>query len=141
MKILKVNDGPISNYEVLKLLEEHTETPAVGRVDPALQDADYKTLLHTGKKYLSDPMNPCSVQSEDQIRAFVQSVQGLGLTKTEILMIINSRPVSMVELIPLVEEAGERQAAASHRQMQSLLDLLASHLPYTRPVDEDDAEE
>ncbi|KAJ3368156.1 hypothetical protein HDU91_000788 [Kappamyces sp. JEL0680] len=127
MKILKVNDGPstdllrpvtiVSNYEVLKLLEEHTETPVVGRVDPALQD--YKTLLHTGKKYLSDPMNPCSVQSEDQIRAFVQSVQGLGLTKTEILMIINSRPVSMVELIPLVEEAGERQAAASHRALQA----------------------
>ena len=59
------------------------------------------------------------------------------LTKAEKLSLINIRPISLPEMICLIEEAEER---FTPEELQDILDLLDTHLPFQRPVEEEEEE-
>lgn len=60
-----------------------------------------------------------------------------GLTRIEILMLIDIRPFSLVELIPLIEEAQDRY---TDKELEKILDLIRDCFPFVRPVEDDDLE-
>jgi hypothetical protein len=53
-------------------------------------------------------MNPCSAQSVPQLSQFTREMKEFKLTRTEVLTLANIRPMSLVELMPLIEEAQDR---------------------------------
>lgn len=60
------------------------------------------------------------------------------LTKAEKLTLINMRPISLPEMVPLIEEAEDR---FTNEELEELLGLLETHLPFSRPVEEEEEEE
>jgi hypothetical protein len=129
MKILKVNSAQLSNYEVLELLQE----PIPKHLAKISQFQEFRTAIHTTKEFLKDPMMPCSVQKQEQIETILEHLQKFELTKMEKLMIINTRPINVVELMVLIEDCEVR---FSQEQQQEILTLLDEHLPFARPQEE-----
>ena len=98
---------------------------------------DYRTVIHQTTKYLSDPMVPARF-SKEAIQGLLKDLMEFDLTKLEKLTIINTRPLVLVELVPLIEAI---EARFSVDQQKRLLELLDKHLPFERPVDEEEEEE
>ena len=48
------------------------------------------------------------------------------------------RPISLPEMVPLIEEAEDR---FTNEELEELLGLLETHLPFSRPVEEEEEEE
>ena len=81
-------------------------------------------------RYLST--QPPATQSQQHIRATLQRLEHVmaaeqfQLTNTEIVQLVNLRPLTLVEVHRLVEECEER---LSERQILQLLDVVREGLP------------
>lgn len=122
MQIKTVRSALITNYEVLRLLEESQE--AQKQVQKADQSVEYPEHLRTVQfevifffffstkcnitricsfnivcqltEYLKE--TPCSTQTPEQIKHFMDALSKYELTKAEKLQILNLRPKSTVEI-------------------------------------------
>ncbi|KAL0141921.1 HRDC-like protein [Mucor lusitanicus] len=108
MQIKSVRSALITNYEVLRLLEESQEAQKqVQKRDPTVE---YPEHLRT-------------VQFEHtNARAdihFMKAISKFELTKAEKLQILNLRPKSTVEIYLLIEECEERFTEEDLEQMLS----------------------
>ena len=132
MKVIDKSAGHLTNFEVASLLQRQVhERRAAERKMPlpgarrsvsgscrSLQDVEVITEQATG--YLDKAA--CAAQSREGIARFVEALQRFQLTRAEELMLINSRPRSLVELHLIVEECEERM---QEEEMQELLSLCA----------------
>ncbi|KAI9366355.1 RNA polymerase Rpb4-domain-containing protein [Pilaira anomala] len=136
MLIKNVRSALISNYEVLKLLEESQEAQKqVQAVDPSVEYPEHlRTVQFELTEYLKG--TPCSTQTPEQIANFLQALSKYELTKAEKLQILNWRPRSTVEIYLIIEECEER---FSEEDLEEMLDSIISTLP--RDDDEEEEEE
>ncbi|KAI8094844.1 HRDC-like protein [Gilbertella persicaria] len=134
MKIKSVRAALISNYEVLKLLEESQEAQKQSQIaDPLLQ---YPEQLRTVQFELTEYLKqtPVGTQTSEQVQQFLQAMSTFDLTKAEKLQILNLRPKSTVEIYLMIEECEERFTEEDLEQM--LLQIIT-----TLPREDDYAEE
>lgn len=130
MKILEEGAEILFDFEALQLLSERS-TAATNKTE------SYQTGLFSVVKYLTNKMMPTPFQNRENVLKFVTGLK--GLTKLEILMLVNLRPISILELTVLIEESEERFTA---EQLDALLSKLDEFLPFTRPeVGSDDETE
>ena len=110
----------------------------------ALQDE--KTIQYQLLTYLQSTCQNVTCQSIQGIRQFMdalkehfdigsfQSAGKKGLTKAEVLQIVNLRPTSTIELYPIIEECQERfDMDDENCELNLIMELLDKHLPYERP--------
>ncbi|KAI8366250.1 HRDC-like protein [Blakeslea trispora] len=136
MKIKSVRAAHISNYEVLRLLEESQEMQKQAQIrDPLLQFPEQlRTVQFELNEYLKQ--TPVGTQSEEQVQSFLQAISKFELTKAEKLQIINLRPKSTVEIYLVIEECEER---FSEEDLEQMLLVIVTTLP--RDDDEEEEEE
>ncbi|GAA5794978.1 RNA polymerase Rpb4-domain-containing protein [Helicostylum pulchrum] len=134
MHIKNIRSALISNYEVLKLLEESQE--AQKRVQNADSLVEYPEHLRTVQFELTEYLKetPCSTQTPEQVSDFLQALSKYDLTKAEKLQILNWRPKSTVEIYLIIEECEER---FSEEDLEEMLNSIIT----TLPRDDDEVEE
>ncbi|KAJ2160573.1 hypothetical protein GGF46_002169 [Coemansia sp. RSA 552] len=135
MEIVDRQAALITNYEVLLVLREEEERHKDVKASRHFKyPENVNTLKFEALKYLGS--TPCTTQSGEQIAQLKAGLAGHGLTKAEVLQIINLRPRKLVELHPIIEECDERFEEAG---LEDLLGLILEALP--RDDDEEEAEE
>ncbi|KAG4305663.1 hypothetical protein PORY_001219 [Pneumocystis oryctolagi] len=128
MKVLIKRDAFLTNYEVLKHIYEN-EAEEKHNMNNIKSSHFINENLHTIqfelKKYLEDL--PAKKQSAEQISNLSKELKNYPLTKAEKLMILNSRPDTLVELYALIEECEER---FNLEQLQQILDCIHNEMPF-----------
>jgi hypothetical protein len=104
MQIKNARSALISNYEVLKLLEESQELQKqIQKNDPSVEYPEsLRTVQFELTEYLKE--TPVNTQSPEQIADFMQAISHYNLTKAEKLQMLNLRPKSAVEIYLVKEE-------------------------------------
>jgi hypothetical protein len=106
MQIIDTDVDPtlVSDFEVLCILQEHSQrAPSAGFTQDA-QTIEYETL-----SYLSDvKMSPVSTLTGDKFCRLMSYLSTLKLTKMERLQIVNRLPRTFIDFYVLVEECEER---------------------------------
>ncbi|KAK9901592.1 hypothetical protein WJX75_003813 [Coccomyxa subellipsoidea] len=121
MIIVEENIGPITDVEVLKVLERRG----------ANQEWSRKKTLPSERKAYSyllqkHPHSP----TREELQAFFDDLKPFNLSRGEILQIANSRPAVLVEIHLIVDDCEQR---LSPEQQDELLALVQKHLPLKAP--------
>lgn len=139
MQIKTIRSALISNYEVLKLLEESQEAQKqVQKLDPSVEYPEHlRTIQFELTEYLKE--TPCSTQTSEQLANFLESMSRYELTKAEKLQILNLRPRSTVEIYLIIEECEER---FTEEDLEEMLNNIITTLPRDDDyVEEEEGEE
>ncbi|KAG7538963.1 HRDC-like superfamily [Arabidopsis suecica] len=126
MKIVKANAGALTNFEVLDFLNSRGASKDTTRVIAPIARSEYKVY-----DYLVE--TAASTQTRESVTKFADKCKDFKVAKAEILNIINLRPSSIVELLPIIETP----------DTNGILELVKDLLPPlpTTETHEDDAEE
>ncbi|BFZ64948.1 hypothetical protein YB2330_006109 [Saitoella coloradoensis] len=123
MKILKVREAFLTDYEVLAHFKEiedrQKETARVLGSAAALGSANFRTIQYELLDYLKS--SPAANYTAEEIIQLSQDLAKFDLTKAEQLQIINSRPKAAVDLYNIVEEMENR---LSEEDMHAILGLF-----------------
>ncbi|GAO50568.1 hypothetical protein SAICODRAFT_77561 [Saitoella complicata NRRL Y-17804] len=123
MKILKVREAFLTDYEVLahfrEIEERQKETARVLGSAAALGSANFRTIQYELLDYLKS--SPAANYTAEEIVQLSQDLAHFDLTKAETLQIINSRPKAAVDLYNIVEEMENRM---SEEDMHAILGLF-----------------
>ncbi|KAF8089532.1 hypothetical protein N665_0503s0031 [Sinapis alba] len=119
--IVKANAGALTNFEVLDLLNSRGASKAATRVispvPRSVSTSEYKVY-----DYLME--TAASTQTREIVTKFSGKCKDFKLAKAEILNIINLRPSSDVELMPIIEKPDEREI-----NIDGILELVQELLP------------
>ncbi|KAL4432176.1 hypothetical protein ABPG77_005938 [Micractinium sp. CCAP 211/92] len=117
MKIVEENLGLLSNDEVLAVLKdrEADKQPVISRATPSEIQAYTALLAQCGGSY----------RERERLAAFIKAVEPFGLTKSEVVQLINHRPPSDVEIFLCIEDCEDRFEQA---QVDELIRLIQEHL-------------
>ncbi|KAI7906377.1 HRDC-like protein [Cokeromyces recurvatus] len=126
MQIKSVRSALITNYEVLRLLEECQEAQMRDqKLDPTIEYPEHlRTIQYELTEYLRQ--SPVNTQTPDQISNFLQALSKYDLTKAEKLQILNLRPKSTVEIYLIIEECEER---FSEEDLEDMINCVVTTLP------------
>ena len=119
----------LSTIEVLDLLPEND-------IEMSNKYQDYRTCIYNTRKYLTDPMMPCSSVSITHLQQLLPKLPK-NLYKGERLMLVDLLPQNRAELMVMIEEASSR---FTEQEQEELLANLRE-ISYSRPQDSDDEEE
>lgn len=138
MQIKTIRSALISNYEVLKLLEESQEAQKqVQKLDPSVEYPEHlRTIQFELTEYLKE--TPCSTQTSEQLANFLEFMSRYELTKAEKLQILNLRPRSTVEIYLIIEECEER---FTEEDLEEMLNNIITTLPRDDDYVEEEGEE
>ncbi|CAH8280619.1 unnamed protein product [Arabidopsis lyrata] len=131
MKIVKANAGALTNFEVLDFLNSRGASKDTTRVIAPIARSEYKVY-----DYLVE--TAASTQTRESVTKFADKCKDFKVAKAEILNIINLRPSSIVELLPIIETPDDRKI-----NTDGILELVKDLLPPlpTTETHEDNAEE
>ncbi|KAM7486420.1 hypothetical protein LguiA_002429 [Lonicera macranthoides] len=115
---LKANAGMLTNFEVLDFLQSRGAGKDPTRVIAPIAPSEFKVY-----DYLEQSA-ACS-QSREKINEFVGKIKKYNLAKGEILSIINTRPSSVVEIDPIIEECDRRMGDS----VEELVEVVSQVLP------------
>ncbi|EIE84852.1 hypothetical protein G6F46_008280 [Rhizopus delemar] len=126
MQIKNARSALISNYEVLKLLEESQELQKqIQKNDPSVEYPEsLRTVQFELTEYLKE--TPVNTQSPEQIADFMQAISHYNLTKAEKLQMLNLRPKSAVEIYLIIEECEER---FGEEDLENMLNTILQTIP------------
>jgi DNA-directed RNA polymerase subunit F len=123
----------LSNYEtylVVKQLHETNNERENGKrgkkgQNRTLEHCNFglNTVTYETLKYLEQ--TPCIEQNDEIIKKFYNEIKKFDLKKTELLQILNLRPITPVELQLIIEDSETRLTEA---QSNELIDLIRIHL-------------
>ncbi|BFZ63225.1 hypothetical protein YB2330_004345 [Saitoella coloradoensis] len=123
MKILKVREAFLTDYEVLahfrEIEERQKETARILGSAAALGSANFRTIQYELLDYLKS--SPAANYTAKEIVQLSQDLAQFDLTKAERLQIINSRPKAAVDLYNIVEEMENR---ISEEDMHAILGVF-----------------
>ncbi|XP_047172910.1 DNA-directed RNA polymerase III subunit RPC9-like [Vigna umbellata] len=119
MKILEVNAGALTNFEVLDFLQAKGASKDPTRVITKVAHSEYKVY-----DYLVD--TAASDQTRESIDEFLTSIKRHDLAKTEVLNILNTRPAGEVEIFPIIENCEGR---FPDEEVTEIVDLVTKTLP------------
>ncbi|OQR83942.1 hypothetical protein ACHHYP_14106 [Achlya hypogyna] len=123
MKVLEVSEGPLTNYEVMCLLEERKKT-RMERKGPT-------AVLYAERNWVDSKVLKCLGQSsaklltEDKISAFLTEASAFELTHAEKLQFLNHCPTELVDIHLIVEDCAGR---FSEDQIDALLSIAVNTL-------------
>ncbi|CAK4075982.1 unnamed protein product [Aphanomyces euteiches] len=125
MKVLEASEGPLTNYEVMTLLEERKNS----RMERKTQSVLYAERNWVDSKVLKCLTNsPCKTLTEDKIAHFLSMVAGFQLTNAEKLQFINHCPMELVDVHLIIEDCAERLTEV---QVEELMAITAETLGAT----------
>ncbi|KLU81686.1 hypothetical protein MAPG_00770 [Magnaporthiopsis poae ATCC 64411] len=130
MKILESQNAVLSNYEVYThLVESKARFIERQKKDHRRPPKNYQIVTKDVIQYCQTYPNPLSQQpsayDQDSIATLVERLAEFGLSKGEVLMIINLRPTELPGLYVCVEEMAERYSAD---QQSRMLDIVVQVL-------------
>lgn len=117
MKIIELNAGLLSNHEVAQVLKERGADPSAGLNTRA--KASEKTVY----EYLVSQAG--CIKSREELQALVDDLKPLGLTRAELVQVMNLAPASAVEVHLIVEDCEDR---LNEQQVDELIAIVAWHL-------------
>ena len=123
MEVINENASMLSNYEVLSLLTDISKGKN-GQKKPNNSQQNLATITYSALKYLEG--TTCAKQSPTVLQTFMRAVQKFNLTKAERLQILNTRPVTAVEIQLIVEESEER---LTEEQIEELIEIITTCIP------------
>ncbi|KAL1934358.1 hypothetical protein VTP01DRAFT_6540 [Rhizomucor pusillus] len=126
MQLIKAQSALLSNYEVLRLIEERQQVQNETKAqDPdSVYPENLLTIQHELSEYLKN--TPCSTQTPEQVQQFLEAFSQFELTRAEKLQILNLRPRSTVDIYLIIEECEER---FGEEDLDSMLNIIATTLP------------
>ncbi|KAB0793912.1 hypothetical protein PPYR_01148 [Photinus pyralis] len=130
MEVINSNSAQLSNYEVLKHLQQLKDGRKKDKRQGQLATITYETL-----RYLEN--TPCNQQTPETITACLKALEPFNLSKNEKLMIINSPPTTALEIQLMIEESEER---LTEEQVNEILKIVVLHFPHVQKVEENEDE-
>ncbi|PKI71885.1 uncharacterized protein LOC116208891 [Punica granatum] len=116
MKIIKANDGPLTNFELLDYLRSRGASKEVA---VTVTPSEYKVFEYLVETAACD-------QTRERVTDFVQKVKTYNLAKAEVLNIINIRPPLPVGIFTIVENCDTRLGEAA---AEELAEMVSETLP------------
>ncbi|KAJ6804046.1 DNA-directed RNA polymerase III subunit RPC9-like [Iris pallida] len=135
MKILRVNAGALTDFEVLDFFRSRGATSDPMGCIGAVTRSECEVF-----DYLNNSA-ACN-QTREAICDFVKRCEKFKLAKAEILNIINVRPSTEAEIDPLIERVDERfrrDEAEGPSEVCNLLNLVVEVLPPPPKSEEEEA--
>ncbi|KAJ3332360.1 hypothetical protein HDU76_000461 [Blyttiomyces sp. JEL0837] len=115
----------IQSVDVYTFLKERKDDEHRSYQNEGFQDL--YTVQFEVLKYLSK--TPAAIQSDEDVTAAIAALEKYSLTKAEMLMILNLRPTTDVELYQIVEELDDRMDADRRQQLLEEVDKILPALP------------
>ncbi|CAG9824694.1 unnamed protein product, partial [Phaedon cochleariae] len=127
---VNANSASLSNLEVFKHLQKIKDSKRKHRGQ--LATITYETI-----RYLEN--TPCADETNESVKECLKALAPFNLNKTEMLMMINSPPITALEIQLMVEESEER---LTEEQVQEILEIIVRYFPYVvmKEADEEDNE-
>ncbi|DBA03958.1 TPA: hypothetical protein N0F65_010611 [Lagenidium giganteum] len=139
MKVLAINEGALTDFEVYKLMQERKENRLHKSAMVAYAERNW--MDHKVLKFLSHSHSKSSFLEQDNVQQFLQRIdeQNFELTAAEKLQFINHCPTELVDIHLIVEDCAGRFTEAQVEELIAIVeDTLALNF---RKKDEDgDAE-
>lgn len=125
MKVLMINEGALSDFEVFELMKERKD----GRLhkSASVAYAERNWMDHKVLKFLSQTHSKCAQLDADKVRRFLRELEkaALQLTPAEKLQFINHVPVELVDVHLIVEDCAGRFSEA---QIDELIQIVEQTL-------------
>ncbi|KAF2502733.1 hypothetical protein BU16DRAFT_17765 [Lophium mytilinum] len=142
MKILKAQNALLTNWEVAEILRDEgdeyagTDATARNRKPPS----NLKDVMTGASLYLARPSQPFNTPTATYTPAAIAGPISLvarlspkyKLTKAEYIMLLNVRPVNLIEFEMVVDEAGARFAESEQWEILEVLKEVLG-LMYEKP--------
>uniref|UniRef100_K3X3I4 DNA-directed RNA polymerase III subunit RPC9 n=1 Tax=Globisporangium ultimum (strain ATCC 200006 / CBS 805.95 / DAOM BR144) TaxID=431595 RepID=K3X3I4_GLOUD len=134
MKVLMINEGALSDYEVFELMKERKDSRLHKSANVAYAERNW--MDHKVLKFLSQTHSKCSQLDAEKIKNFLREVEKavIQLTPAEKLQFINHIPVELVDVHLIVEDCAGRFSEA---QIEELIQIVEQTLAVKQ--DEGDA--
>ncbi|KAI8471906.1 MAG: HRDC-like protein [Monoraphidium minutum] len=117
MKILEKNAGLLTNSEVIEALKARG-------ADSDAPSARARPSERMVLRYLE--AHSAGALTREQLDAFKQALQPFGLSRTELLQVLNLAPASEVEVHLIIDNAEGR---LGEERIAALLEVIAAHAP------------
>lgn len=117
MKIIELNAGLLSNHEVAQVLQERGADPSAGLNTRA--KASEKTVY----EYLVSQAG--GIKARQELQALIDELKPFGLTRAELVQVLNLAPASAVEVHLIVEDCEERLDEA---RVEALIAVVGRYL-------------
>ncbi|CEI99802.1 hypothetical protein RMCBS344292_13882 [Rhizopus microsporus] len=126
MQIKNARSALITNYEVLRLLEENQQNQKLLQAQDL--SIEYPENLRTVQFELTEYLKqtPVDSQTPAQVTNFLEAISQFDLTKAEKLQMLNLRPKSAVEIYLVIEECEER---FSEEDLENMINIIMQTLP------------
>lgn len=125
MKVLMINEGALSDYEVFELMKERKD----GRLHKSanVAYAERNWMDHKVLKFLSQTHSKCAQLDAERIKQFLREVEkaAIPLTPAEKLQFINHVPVELVDVHLIIEDCAGR---FSEVQIEELIQIVEQTL-------------
>ncbi|CEJ05437.1 hypothetical protein RMCBS344292_19378 [Rhizopus microsporus] len=140
MQIKNARSALITNYEVLRLLEENQQNQKLLQAQDL--SIEYPESLRTVQFELTEYLKqtPVGSQTPAQVTNFLEAISQFDLTRAEKLQILNLRPKSAVEIYlasVVIEECEER---FSEEDLENMINIIMQTLPRDDDYVMDEAE-
>jgi hypothetical protein len=108
MKVLLINEGALTDFEVLQLMQERKEQRLHKSANVAYAERNW--MDHKVLKFLTQSHSQCAQLTPTGIRDFSRQVDqaGLALSPGEKLQFINHLPMELVDVHLIVEDCAGR---------------------------------
>ncbi|GLD95736.1 hypothetical protein PINS_up004414 [Pythium insidiosum] len=137
MKVLMINEGALTDMEVLQLMQERKEQRLHKTANAAYAERNW--MDHKVVKFLSHSHSRCATLDARRVDDFVHALRhaGLELSPSETLQFINHCPMELVDIHLIVEDCAGR---FSEEQINELLRIVETTLAAGSAKAADDAE-
>lgn len=121
MKVLLVNEGALSDFEVLQLMQERKEQRLHKSANVAYAERNW--MDHKVLKFLTQSHSKCVHVTASGARDFARQADqaGLQLSPAEKLQFINHLPMELVDIHLIVEDCAGR---FSEEQVEELIRIV-----------------
>ncbi|KAF2805043.1 uncharacterized protein BDZ99DRAFT_111972 [Mytilinidion resinicola] len=139
MKILKAQTALLTNWEVAQILK--TEAAEYSGSDGTARERkppqNLKDMMTGASLYLTRPTHPFNTPTSTYTPTSVAGTASLmarlspkyKLTKAEYIMLLNLRPVNIIEFEMVVEEAGVRFAESEQWEILDVIKEVLGQMP------------
>ncbi|KAG6574960.1 DNA-directed RNA polymerase III subunit RPC9 [Cucurbita argyrosperma subsp. argyrosperma] len=128
MKILEANAGALTNFEVLDFLRSKGAAKDPTRVLAKVAPSEYKVYDYLNQTHACN-------QTREAIIEFVDKSKKYDLAKAELLNILNLRPITPVEIFPIIEDSDVRMGDDGIQELTEMVEQVFP-TPQTEPTSE-----
>ncbi|TYZ64794.1 hypothetical protein PybrP1_011832 [[Pythium] brassicae (nom. inval.)] len=141
MKVLMINEGALSDFEVFELMKERKDERLHKSANVAYAERNW--MDHKVLKFLSQTHSKCAQLDTDKVRRFLRELEkaALPLTPAEKLQFINHVPVELVDVHLIVEDCAGRFSEAQIDELIQIVEQTLAHKPEGDNTTDESAEQ